>query len=184
MNLLKNKIIEELIKQLSSLKSIYKDEVNIVINDLYKKDTKSLITFVKKNYQDKEISEEMKQFVTSLVEKEIIPISYLQKIHKDNDKTQEERNAELRKKIIEARKTYLSDANGFIAKLELMNEEEIYNSLLNFYDISLMQHCIKNLNEETLLKLFRYVETKLKNNPHSAMDIFLEGSIKSHLKNT
>ena len=156
MNLLKTKIIEEIINQLKDLKTIYNDEIDIIINDLLNNNKKSLNEFINKYYKDTEISNEMKLFVKSLVEKE----------------------------IIEARKIYLDDAKGFISNLETKNEDEIYTTLLNFYDISLMQHCIKNLNEDTLNKLFKYVETKLKNNPHNAMDMFLEGSIKSHLKNT
>ena len=45
-----------------------------------------------------------------------------------------------------------------------------------------MQHCIKNLNEETLRKLLKYVSDKLIDS-HNAIDMFLEGSIKNHLKN-
>lgn len=184
MNLLKTKIIEEIINQLKDLKTIYNDEIDIIINDLLNNNKKSLNEFINKYYKDTEISNEMKLFVKSLVEKEIIPMSYLEKIHEKDIDNKEDKNAKLRKKIIEARKIYLDDAKGFISNLETKNEDEIYTTLLNFYDISLMQHCIKNLNEDTLNKLFKYVETKLKNNPHNAMDMFLEGSIKSHLKNT
>ncbi len=188
MNLLKMRIIEEIINQLNSLKTIYKEEIEKIIQDLTENDSKSLKVFINKYYKENEISSEMKQFVTSLVEKEIIPIAYLQKIHKTkNSKTiktkEEEKNALLRKKIIEARKIYLEDAKGFINKLENQEENVIYDTLLNFSDISLMQHCIKNLSDNTLQKLLIYVSQKLKTNPHSAIDIFLEGSIKNHLKN-
>ena len=183
MNLLKEKIIKEIINQLNSIKNIYNGEIDIIINDLDNNNYNSLINFVNKYYNDTEISNEMKQFVSSLVEKEIIPVSYLTKINKPNTNNKEQKNAILRKKIIESRKIYLEDAKSFINNLEKKQEEEIYDILLNFYDIGLMQHCIKNLSEETLRKLFNYVEIKLKDNPRSAMDIFLEGSIKSHLKN-
>ena len=100
MNILKNKIIEEIIKQLKDLKTIYKDEIDIIINDLSNNNKQSLNEFINKYYKDTEISNEMKLFVKSLVEKEIIPISYLEKIEEKNKNDKEEKNAKLRKKII------------------------------------------------------------------------------------
>lgn len=182
MDLLKDKIIKEIINKLNNLHN--SEEINNVINDLSNNDKKSLHNFVDKYYSNEKISDEIKQFVSSLVEKEIIPISYLNKIKDTNNNlSQEEKNAILRKKIIEARKIYLDSPGNFIKNLELKNEEDIYQTLLDFYDISLMQHCLKNLNEETLRKLLNYVSNKLIDS-HNAIDIFLEGSIKSHLKNT
>lgn len=184
MDLLKEKIIKEIIKQLKEIKSNNKDEITKVIIDLEKNNKKSLHNYVDKYYKDKIISDEMKQFVSSLVEKEIIPISYLNKIKDNNSNiSQEEKNTILRNKIIEAKKTYLASPTDFVDKLEQQDEKNIYKTLLDFYDISLMQHCIKNLSEETLKKLLIYVSNRLTNN-HNAIDIFLEGSIKSHLKNT
>ena len=183
MNILKEKIINEIINQLKNLKSNNQEEKDKLINDLLNNDRKSLHNYVDKYYKDQKISDEMKQFVFSLVEKEIIPISYLNKIKDSNENmTQEEKNAVLRKKIIEARKIYLESPNDFINNLEKKDIKNIYTTLLDFYDISLMQHCIKNLNEETLRKLLKYVSDNLINS-HNAIDMFLEGSIKNHLKN-
>ena len=147
MDLLKDKIIKEIINQLNKLNKT--EEINNVIKDLLNNNKKSLHIFVDKYYKDEKISDEIKQFVSSLVEKEIIPISYLNKIKDTNDNlSQEEKNKILRKKIIEARKIYLDSPNDFIHNLELKSEKDIYQTLLDFYDISLMQHCIKNLNKK------------------------------------
>ena len=183
MNLLKEKIIKEIINQLNSIKNINEIEINHVKNDLLNNNYKSLHTFVDKYYKDKTISEEIKQFVSHLVEKEIIPISYLNKIKDTNNISEKDKNALLRKKIIEARKIYLESPTVFIHDLEQKKVEDIYNTLLGFYDISLMQHCIKNLKEETSRKLLNYVSDRLVNS-QNAMDMFLEESIKNHLKNT
>jgi len=80
MDKLKDKIITEIINQLNNLKSNNQEEIQIVINDLKKNNKKSLHNYVDKYYKDMIISDEMKQFVSSLVEKEIIPLSYLNKI--------------------------------------------------------------------------------------------------------
>ena len=182
MDLLKEKIIKEIINQLNNLN--YSDEINNVINDLLNNNKKSLHIFVDKYYKDKQISDEMKQFVSSLVEKEIIPLSYLNKIKENkNNLSQQEKNIILRNKIIQARKIYLDSPESFIKSLEKKEEKDIYQILLDFYDISLMQHCIKNLNKETLRKLLKYVSDKLIDS-HNAIDMFLEESIKTHLKNT
>ncbi len=183
MNLLEERIIEEIIKQLEFLDTIYKDEIKEIKTDLLNHNTTSLNTFIKKYYQDMEVSFEMKKFVTSLVEKELISSNYLEKINfkNNNNQNQEEKNALLRKKIIEARKIYLEDATKFIKELEEKDLEDIYHTLIDFYDISLMQHCISNLSFKTLKKLLTYVEDKLKENSHSAIDIFLEGAIKNNL---
>ena len=182
MDLLKEKIIKEIINQLNNLN--YSDEINNVINDLLNNNKKSLHIFVDKYYKDKQISDEMKQFVSSLVEKEIIPLSYLNKIKENKDNlSQQEKNTILRNKIIQARKIYLDSPENFIKSLEKKEEKDVYQILLDFYDISLMQHCIKNLNKETLRKLLKYVSDKLIDS-HNAIDMFLEESIKTHLKNT
>lgn len=225
---LKQKIIEEIIKRLSPLSTLYKEEITNIINDLSNNNYTSLENFINKHYQEISFSDEFKIFVTHLVKYEILPDTYLDfikpqiysytitNINDDNfklinskpinlkketyykitGKTSLETNNDdedeilslesdkikkIREKMLEVQVNYLNNATEFIQKLDEMNPEGIYNTLLILNDIRFIQHSISKLSLETLNNLLSFIEEKLKENNHNSINIFLEEAIKKNL---
>lgn len=96
------------------------------------------------------------------------------------NKTKEEY---IKEKILESRRNYLNDPIGFIANLEFMDSEDIYNTFANSHDITLIQHCISKLSLDTLNRLLIFVEDKITDNHYDVMSIFIEEAIKRNLHN-
>lgn len=191
MNILKDKIKTELIKRLTPLKTKYKEIDNIII-DLNNNKFTSLNKFINNNYEDLNYTKEFKNFVTSLVSHDLINQNYLELINKDKESHTKEIEDEvltldddnikkLRKKILETQLLYLNDVKGFINKLENMNSNEIYNTLLDLNDIRFIQHSISKLSLNTLNKLLVFIENILKENNHNLINIFIEEAIKKNL---
>lgn len=191
MNILKDKIKTELIKRLTPLKTKYKEIDNIII-DLNNNKFTSLNKFINDNYEDLNYTKEFKKFVTSLVSHDLINKNYLNLINKDNKSHTKETEDEvltldddnikkLREKILETQLLYLNDVKGFINKLENMDSNEIYHTLLDLNDIRFIQHSISKLSLNTLNKLLIFIENILKENNHNLINIFIEEAIKKNL---
>lgn len=88
---------------------------------------------------------------------------------------------DLRKKILDAQLNYINDATNFIKNLETMDEIELYQSLIDLNDIRFIQHSLSKLSHNTLYRLLPYVETKLENNKHSSIDMFIIDVINKYL---
>jgi hypothetical protein len=176
MNILKNKIIDEIINRLLPLENRYPEEIKKIKEEVKSNNYNSLDEFLENNYKDTPYSKEFKIFVQALVEKEIIPNSYLEKINIQNT-NEEEKIDNLRKTILASQLEYLNDANGFIKKLEYMNTNDLYKTLIDLNDIRFIQHSISNLSYDTLNKLLDYVQE----NKHNSINIFIEEAIKKNL---
>lgn len=191
MNILKDNIKTELITRLTPLKTKYK-EIDNVILDLNNNKFDSLNKFINDNYEDLNYTKEFKNFVTSLVNHDLINKDYLDLINKDKKSHKIEIEDEvltldddnikkLREKILDTQLAYLNDVKGFINKLENMDSNEIYNTLLDLNDIRFIQHSISKLSLNTLNKLLEFIENILKENNHNLINIFIEEAIKKNL---
>ena len=83
----------------------------------------------------------------------------------------------LRKVILKSQLAYLNNAKEFIDNLENMNDEDIYNALLNLNDIRYIQHSISNLKIDTLNRLLSYIK-HIEENKHNLINTFMEEAIK------
>ncbi len=83
----------------------------------------------------------------------------------------------LRKVILKSQLAYLNNAKEFIDNLENMNDEDIYNALLNLNDIRYIQHSISNLKIDTLNRLLSYIK-QIEENKHNLINTFMEEAIK------
>lgn len=83
----------------------------------------------------------------------------------------------LRKVILKSQLAYLNNAKKFVDNLENMNDEDIYNALLNLNDIRYIQHSISNLKIDTLNRLLSYIK-QIEENKHNLINTFMEEAIK------
>ena len=79
----KAKIINEILHFITPLRDSYKEEVDVISNDLLNNDYKSLESFVDKYFKNIFYSNEIKVLITLLVEKKILPDTYLELIKKN-----------------------------------------------------------------------------------------------------
>ena len=84
MDNLKNQIIDKIISLLSPLRNTYPEEINIITNDLINYKLDSLIEFVNNHFKNLEVSNEIKDFISKLVESKLIDESFLEKIKKQD----------------------------------------------------------------------------------------------------
>ena len=80
MNNLKNQVIDQIFKLLAPLRSIYKEEVDKVTNDLLNNDTKSFEEFINKYYKDVDNSLEFFNLIKTLVDNNLIASSFLEDV--------------------------------------------------------------------------------------------------------
>ncbi len=78
----KNKLIDQIFKLLAPLRSLYKDEVEKVTNDLLIGYTKSLDDFINKYFSNTNYSQELVSLIMTLVNQGVIPSTYLDEINK------------------------------------------------------------------------------------------------------
>lgn len=116
---------------------------------------------------------------------ELIKINHEYTEVKFQDKEESDDNQvnidDLRKKILDAQLSYISDATNFIKKLETKDEIELYQCLIDLNDIRFIQHSLSKLSKSALIRLLPYVEEKLENNKHSSIDMFIIDVIKKNL---
>ena len=74
---LKENIINEIIHQLTPLRTLYNEEVDMVTNDILNNNLESLRNFINKYYQDVFYSESIKKIIYNLINSNIISSSYL-----------------------------------------------------------------------------------------------------------
>ena len=87
----------------------------------------------------------------------------------------------LRKVILKSQLAYLNNAKEFVDNLENMNDEDIYNALLNLNDIRYIQHSISNLKIDTLNRLLSYIK-QIEENKHNLINTFMEEAIKRSIQ--
>ncbi len=80
METLRNQIIDQIFKLLAPLRSLYKEEIDKVTNDLLNNNTKSLEEFISKYYNNVANTKEFADLVTSLVNSNLIDSSFLEQI--------------------------------------------------------------------------------------------------------
>lgn len=73
----KDKLIDEIIHRLVPLRTLYKEEIDTITNDLLNNQFESFHTFIETYYQDIFYSKELRKLVSSLVLKGMIPSNYL-----------------------------------------------------------------------------------------------------------
>ena len=79
---MKDKVINQIIKNLIPLRTLY-PEIDIITNDLLIDKLDSLEDFLDKQFKDINYSSDLKDLITSLVEKNILPNTYLEVIQGD-----------------------------------------------------------------------------------------------------
>ena len=80
MDTLKNQIVDKIIILLEPLKTTYKDEIDVIINDLTNNKFDSLIKFVNTYFSNLTISNEVKDFVKKLINAKLIDESFEDKL--------------------------------------------------------------------------------------------------------
>jgi len=85
MDLLKNRITNEIIGLLEIMRDYYPNEVDIIITDLLNNKIDTLLEFINRNFSKDNYSPEIEDFVKKLVDNQLIDKSYLNIIKKPLD---------------------------------------------------------------------------------------------------
>ena len=80
MDNLKRQIIDQIISLFSPLRNTYNEEINNITNDLINDKYDSLKEFVNSHYKSLDYSKEIKDFITKLCDKKLIPNSFKDQI--------------------------------------------------------------------------------------------------------
>lgn len=193
---LKKKIIGEIINQLTCFFTINKHQIKELETGLLNNDYSLLESYITNYYQETSYSKEFKTFVTNLVNHKIISKDYLSIISSNDSKKcglepnieedefltlESDYIKEKREKMLNLQISYLNNVNEFIHNLEMMNPENIYNTLINLNDIRFIQHSIAKLNLKKSQELLEFTKNKLKENKHNSINIFIEEAIKKNM---
>ena len=84
--MLKDKVIDEIISRLIPLRTLYKEEIDTITNDLINDKFQSLYAFIDKYYQDEFYSEYFQLFLKALNKNGQIPSDILKGINFENQK--------------------------------------------------------------------------------------------------
>ena len=84
--MLKDKVIDEIISRLIPLRTLYKEEIDTITNDLINDKFQSLYAFIDKYYQDEFYSEYFQLFLEALNKNGQIPSDILKGINFENQK--------------------------------------------------------------------------------------------------
>lgn len=168
-------IIDEINKQLTPLKNLYKDEIDIIINDLKHGKYDTLNNFINKHYSSLDYTEQFRQYITNIIKNNHLDNKYLDNFIDKKD------ISHLKETIVNTQLLYLNDVKTFIKNLEEKNNKELYDTLIDLSDIRFIQHSLSLLNHDKLEKLYTFMDIKLKNKKHSLIDNFIYEAIKKNL---
>ena len=84
--MLKDKVIDEIISRLIPLRTLYKEEIDTITNDLINDKFQSLYAFIDKYYQDEFFSEYFQIYLETLNKNKQIATDILKGINLENQK--------------------------------------------------------------------------------------------------
>ena len=151
MDTLKNQIIDNIISILSPLRKDYPEEINTITNDLINGKTTSLQEFVNNHYQNLNYRIEIKDFITKLVDTNLLDASY-----KDVIKDNYEFISLIANNILEISSKPLNVKDDVLEKikkhaptpkLEIINHEY---AEINFEDLPTTNNISNNLDDKIL----------------------------------